>query len=85
MRPYVRMGSSRIFTGCRYEASLCNVIEACFDDGLFGQCWPSGESMESATVPALDDKSTAVIGQQMTELVRVRVLSSVHSACRAGA
>jgi protein tyrosine phosphatase/5-hydroxyisourate hydrolase-like protein (transthyretin family) len=25
--------------GCKYDLNVCNANEACFDDGLFGQCW----------------------------------------------
>lgn len=31
--------------GCKYDINVCNQNEACFDDGLFGQCW-NGEGSE---------------------------------------
>jgi len=34
--------------GCKYDQSVCNEIEACFDDGLFGQCWDGEGSTRSA-------------------------------------
>ncbi|UJR28437.1 hypothetical protein I4U23_009677 [Adineta vaga] len=34
--------------GCKYDSSVCNKNEACFDDGLFGQCWDGEGSTRSA-------------------------------------
>jgi protein tyrosine phosphatase len=34
--------------GCKYDANVCNENEACFDDGLFGQCWDGEGSERSA-------------------------------------
>jgi len=34
--------------GCKYDANVCNDDEACFDDGLFGQCWDGDGSTRSA-------------------------------------
>jgi len=34
--------------GCRYDPSVCNPTEACFDDELFGQCWDGQGSARSA-------------------------------------
>lgn len=34
--------------GCRYDSSVCNPTEACFDDELFGQCWDGQGSERSA-------------------------------------
>lgn len=34
--------------GCRYDPSVCNPAEACFDDELFGQCWDGQGSARSA-------------------------------------
>ncbi|CAF1037550.1 unnamed protein product [Adineta ricciae] len=34
--------------GCKYDSNLCNNNEACFDDGLFGQCWDGEGSVRSA-------------------------------------
>jgi protein tyrosine phosphatase len=34
--------------GCKYDSNVCNQNEACFDDGLFGQCWDGEGSTRSA-------------------------------------
>jgi protein tyrosine phosphatase len=34
--------------GCKYDENVCNQNEACFDDGLFGQCWDGEGSIRSA-------------------------------------
>jgi protein tyrosine phosphatase len=34
--------------GCKYDVNVCNQNEACFDDGLFGQCWNGEGSARSA-------------------------------------
>jgi len=34
--------------GCKYDLNVCNQNEACFDDGLFGQCWDGEGSVRSA-------------------------------------
>jgi protein tyrosine phosphatase len=34
--------------GCKYDENVCNPNEACFDDGLFGQCWDGEGSIRSA-------------------------------------
>jgi len=34
--------------GCKYDINVCNENEACFDDGLFGQCWDGEGSERSA-------------------------------------
>jgi len=34
--------------GCRYDSNVCNENEACFDDGLFGQCWDGEGSVRKA-------------------------------------
>jgi hypothetical protein len=52
--------------GCKYDENVCNQKEACFDDGLFGQCWDgegstrSAFALESGVDGLTDDKLIAI-------------------------
>ncbi|CAF1039393.1 unnamed protein product [Rotaria sp. Silwood1] len=61
--------------GCKYDLNLCNQNEACYDDGLFGQCWNGEGSVRSAFtlkagVDGLTDDKLIAIEQTLDFLAR---------------